>query len=164
MNNIYLVGLPGSGKSTSGKRFAKKLGRGYIDLDKLIELRSKTKIATIFEKQGEDAFREMESSCLRETAQSTKLVVGCGGGTAAWGDNMSWMLDHGLVIWIDIPLEELTRRIKHSRNERPLFPSRKSDDIRLKLEELLARRITFYSRASYRVHSEAELLRLSVAM
>ena len=75
MNNIYLVGLPGSGKSTSGKRFAKKLGRGYIDLDKLIELRSKTKIATIFQQQGEEAFREIESSCLRETAQSTKLVV-----------------------------------------------------------------------------------------
>ena len=77
---------------------------------------------------------------------------------------MNWMLNHGLVIWIDIPLEELTRRIKHSRNERPLFPSRKSDDIRLILEELLAKRLAFYCRASYRVHSEAELLRLSVAM
>lgn len=164
MNNIYLVGLPGSGKSTSGKRFAKKLGRGYIDLDKLIELRSKTKIATIFQQQGEEAFREIESSCLRETAQSAKLVVGCGGGTAAWGDNMSWMLNQGVVIWIDIPLEELTRRIKLSRNERPLFPSRKSDDIRMKLEELLTHRMAYYSRASYRVHSEAELLRLSVAV
>ncbi len=158
MSRIYLVGLPGTGKSTSGKRFAKKLGWGYADLDKLVEMRAHQRIPDIFKQQGEAAFRGLEASCLRETGASHELVVGCGGGAAAWGDNMDWMLAHGRVIWINIHLEELVKRLIVSRGERPFFPSRNPDDIRLRLENLYTQRQAAYARANVVVASENALL------
>lgn len=158
MSRIYLVGLPGTGKSTSGKRFAKKLGWGYADLDKLVEMRAHQRIPDIFKQQGEAAFRALEASCLRETGSSSELVVGCGGGAAAWGDNMDWMLANGQVIWLNIQLEELVKRLTISRNTRPMFPSRDPADIRQRLENLLAQRQAAYARAPVTVDSESALL------
>lgn len=158
MKRIYLVGLPGTGKSTSGKRFAKKLGWGYADLDKLVEMRAHQRIPDIFKQQGEAAFRELEASCLRETGASNELVVGCGGGAAAWGENMDWMLANGQVIWINIKIEELVKRLTISRGVRPMFPSRDPADIQLRLEKLLEQRQAAYARASVVVDSETALL------
>lgn len=158
MSRIYLVGLPGTGKSTSGKRFAKKLGWGYADLDKLVEMRAHQRIPDIFKQQGEAAFRAIEASCLRETGDSLELVVGCGGGAASWADNMDWMLANGQVIWLNIQREELVQRLSISRRIRPMFPSRDPADIQERLDQLLAVRAPAYSRAHKTVNSEAELL------
>jgi len=158
MSRIYLVGLPGTGKSTSGKRFAKKLGWGYADLDKLVEMRAHQRIPDIFKQQGEAAFRIIEASCLRETGSSHELVVGCGGGAAAYADNMDWMLANGEVIWLNIKLEELVNRLIISRRSRPMFPSRDPADILSRLENLMLLRTPAYSRAHRRVESESELL------
>lgn len=161
MKRIYLIGLPGSGKSTSGKRFARQLGWGYADLDKLIEMRAHKRIADIFKEEGEAYFRELEADCLRETGASECLVVGCGGGAAAWGDNMPWMLSNGRVVWLNISLDELSKRLSISRQSRPLFPSRQLSDIRVRLEKLLEQRQVFYRQAHYTVDSEAGLMRLT---
>ena len=160
MTRIYLIGMPGSGKSTSGKRFAKALGWSFADLDKLVGIRASKRIPEIFAAEGEAAFRAYERDALRETADSTRLVVGCGGGTAAWHNNIDWMLDHGLVIWLDIPESELLQRLLYSKNERPLFPSRDADDIRKRMQDLLAKRRPFYEKAQLRVNSEKSLLDL----
>ncbi len=161
MSRIYLVGLPGTGKSTSGKRFARKLGWGYADLDKLVEMRAHQRIPEIFKKEGETAFRLMEASCLRETGSSEQLVVGCGGGAAAWEDNMVWMLANGRVIWLNINLEELSHRLSISRQQRPMFPSRDKVQIREKLGQLLAIRQAAYQQAHITVDSETALLALA---
>jgi len=158
MSRIYLVGLPGTGKSTSGKRFAKKLGWGYADLDKLVEMRAHQRIPDIFKQQGEAAFRVIEASCLRETGASHELVVGCGGGAAAFADNMDWMLANGEVIWLNIKLEELVNRLTISRRVRPMFPSHEPADILSRLEALLAVRSPAYARAHRIVESETDLL------
>jgi shikimate kinase len=161
MKRIYLIGLPGSGKSTSGKRFARQLGWGYADLDKLIEMRAHKRIADIFKEEGEDYFREIEAACLRETGASERLVVGCGGGAAAWGDNINWMLAHGKVVWLNISLDELSKRLSISRRSRPLFPSRQATDIHERLVKLLEKRAFFYQQAHFTVDSEAALMRLA---
>jgi shikimate kinase len=158
MSRIYLVGLPGTGKSTSGKRFAKKLGWGYADLDKLVEMRVHQRIPDIFKQQGEAVFRATEASCLRETGASHELVVGCGGGAASWGDNIDWMLANGQVIWLNIKLEELVSRLTLSRRVRPMFPSRDPADIFQRLETLLTSRVAAYARAHKVVESETALL------
>lgn len=158
MSRIYLVGLPGTGKSTSGKRFAKKLGWGYADLDKLVEMRAHQRIPDIFRHQGEAAFRVLEASCLRETGSSHELVVGCGGGAAAYADNMDWMLANGEVIWLNIKLEELVNRLTISRRSRPMFPSRDPADILGRLETLLELRTPAYARAHRVMDSETDLL------
>lgn len=160
MNRIYLIGMPGSGKSTSGKRFAKALGWSYADLDKLVAIRAGKRIPEIFSTEGEDAFRRYEHEALHETAVSNRLVVGCGGGTVAWHDNIDWMLKNGLVIWLDIPESELLQRLLRSKNNRPLFPSRDADDIRQRMQQLLEGRRPFYERAQLRVNSEKALLDL----
>lgn len=161
MSRHYLIGLPGSGKSTSGKRFAKKLGVGYADLDKLIQIHAHMRIPEIFELHGEHFFRELEKVSLHQTAESDALVVGCGGGTAAWFDNIDWMKAHGTVIWINISLEELSNRLQKSRNTRPMFPSRDMADIRKQLELLLEKRQAFYAKAHFVVNSETALLELA---
>lgn len=161
MKRIYLVGMPGSGKSTSGKRFAKAMVWGFADLDKLIQLRSGKSIPAIFEEQGEAAFRELEQQCLYETAASQFLVVACGGGTAAWADNMDWMLQQGLVIWLDISAAELKRRILEGRSERPLFKGLDELQTEARLSSLLHQREAFFKRANHRVNSEKALLELA---
>jgi shikimate kinase len=157
---IYLIGMPGSGKSTSGKRFAKKLGWAYADLDKLVVIKAHKSIPKIFEEDGEAAFRNWEQLALRETAQSSGMVVGCGGGTAAWADNMHWMLQHGIVIWLNIHLQELAIRLVKSVNERPLFPDRHPEAIAQQLQLLYEKRQPYFSQAHCEVDSEAALLRL----
>lgn len=164
MKRIYLVGMPGSGKSTSGKRFAKALGWGYADLDKLIVLRSGKSIKQLFEQEGETAFRLWEQQCLHETALSSGLVIACGGGTAAWHNNMEWMLAHGEVIWLNISVAELKHRIMFGKSERPLFLGLDEDGITAKIEELLQQRRPFFMRASHQVHSEKELLNLAAML
>jgi len=161
MNRIYLIGLPGSGKSTSGKRFAKTLGWGYADLDKLVVLRAGKSIKTIFEEEGEQAFRLIEQFQLHQTISSSKIVIGCGGGTAAWFDNMDWMLTHGQVVWLNIKREELSRRLQISFHDRPMFPDRTEEAINQQLQNLWEARIAFYSRANFIVNSEAALLALA---
>jgi shikimate kinase len=161
MKRIYLVGMPGSGKSTSGKRFAKAMGWGYADLDKLIVLRSGKTIKQLFEQEGEAVFRLWEQRCLHETALSTGLVVACGGGTAAWHNNMDWMLANGEVIWLNISVGELKNRIMFGKSERPLFAGLNEADITTKIQELLQQRSPFFNRANQQVHSEKELLHLA---
>ena len=160
MTRIYLVGMPGSGKSTSGKRFAKSMGWGYADLDKLISIQAGKPLAAIFQEGGENSFREIERHVLHQTAESTRLVVGCGGGTAAWFDNMDWMLAQGMVIWLHVSEGELLKRLLRSKNNRPLFPTREPDDVLHRLRELYNQRKPFYERAHVQVRSEQELLSL----
>jgi shikimate kinase len=161
MNRVYLIGLPGSGKSTSGKRFAKQLGWAYADLDKLVVIRAGRSIPAIFQKEGEPAFRKYEQAALHETAASMNIVIGCGGGTAAYENNIAWMREHGVVIWINISLVELGKRLLKSVNDRPMFPDRQPSAIQLQLQKLLESREPFYQQAHIQVDSEAALLRIN---
>jgi shikimate kinase len=161
MNRVYLIGLPGSGKSTSGKRFAKQLGWAYADLDKLVVIRAGRSIPAIFQKEGEPAFRKYEQAVLHETAASMNIVIGCGGGTAAYENNIAWMREHGVVIWINISLLELAKGLLKSVNDRPMFPDRQPSAIQLQLQKLLEIREPFYQQAHIQVDSEAALLRIN---
>jgi len=161
LKRIYLVGMPGSGKSTSGKRFARALGWSFADLDKLVKLRTGKNIPQFFKEEGEEAFRSVERSCLHETSLSMHLVVACGGGTAAWFDNMEWMLKNGTVIWLDIAQSELKRRIISGKSERPLFSGLSESEIEAKLITLYNLRVAFMERATLRVNSETSLLKLA---
>lgn len=161
MNRVYLIGLPGSGKSTSGKRFAKQLGWAYADLDKLVVIRAGRSIPFLFQKEGELAFRQYEQAALHETAASTNIVIGCGGGTAAYENNIAWMRAHGVVIWINISLVELGKRLLKSINDRPMFPDRHPAIIQQQLQALYESREPFYQQAHIQVDSEAALLRIN---
>ena len=91
MKNIFLVGMPSSGKSTLGRRLARALGYRFADLDKLIVQDQKRTIPEIFASEGEDYFRKVEQRILRATQQNRSLVVATGGGAPCFFDNMDFI-------------------------------------------------------------------------
>ena len=105
--NIVLIGMPASGKSTVGKIIAKRLGRRVIDTDKLIIERAGKDIPTIFREEGEDAFRKMEAEVIRDCAKETGAVIATGGGAVLRKENVDALRENGRLYFIDRPLERL---------------------------------------------------------
>ena len=119
INQIYLVGPMGSGKSTIGRLLAKKLGLPYFDLDKLIEDQEKMSISDIFQKQNEKYFRDLESIALVQYSQESNFVISTGGGCVLRDQNL-YILRKGLVIYLKISIETQFKRVKN-RTHRPLL-------------------------------------------
>ncbi len=147
MNRLYLVGLPASGKTTTAKWLADKLGWAFVDLDEMIESQVGMLIPEIFEAHGEEAFREMEAKFLRTTQDMTHVVVGCGGGTAAFHGNMDWMKIHGLTLFLNTSLEVLVSRIVADMRKRPMFSGKNEAEILNKLSQIAENRGIYYSSA-----------------
>ena len=119
INQIYLVGPMGSGKSTIGRLLAKKLGLPYFDLDKLIEDQEKMSISDIFQKKNERYFRDLESITLVQYSQESNFVISTGGGCVLRDQNL-YILRKGLVIYLKISIETQFKRVKN-RTHRPLL-------------------------------------------
>ena len=120
MKNIYLVGFMGSGKSTVGKIVAEKLKMNFVDIDELIEKEKGMKITDIFKKKGEKYFRDLEKKKIKDLAVKENLVISTGGGLGADKENMDLMKKTGLVVWLDVSLDEILERCKGDKN-RPLL-------------------------------------------
>jgi len=143
--NIYLVGMPASGKSTFGKKLANLLNYSFIDLDSAIEEGEQQSISDIFEQKGEAFFRKLETQYLKKT-KSKKQVIATGGGTPCHHTNMDWMNENGTTIWLDAPLNLLVSRAKQSNN-RPLFNQLTADELKHKISLMLDERTTFYAQS-----------------
>ena len=104
---IYLIGMPGSGKSTVGLRAARDTGVPFLDLDNWIEARAGMTIPEIFEKYGEEGFRRMETNALVYLTRSRPGVISLGGGTPMNPVNRKIMRSYGSVILIDRPLDKI---------------------------------------------------------
>lgn len=104
--NIILIGMPSSGKTTMGKMLAEKLNRKFFDIDKLIEEEGKT-IPEIFEEKGEEYFRDLESKVLEDISKENGLVIASGGGTPLRKENRDYILQNSLVIYLKRDLENL---------------------------------------------------------
>lgn len=117
--NIYLIGMPGSGKTTIGKKLAEVMNYHYIDLDEYIEQKACLFISEIFQMYGEKYFRDLETNMLKELSELDNIVVACGGGIVVNKKNKALM--KGLVIFLTAPLAELERRTKGTEDIRPLL-------------------------------------------
>ncbi len=145
---IFLIGFMGSGKSYVGKRLAAQLQYTFYDLDELIEQETGTTIRDIFTGQGEDWFRQLESRVLRRSLLHERAVISCGGGTPCFFDNMRWMNQHGITIWLNPPVKVLYQRLQRKPHKRPLLAGLTSEQAWMSfLETKLAERIPFYSQA-----------------
>ena len=102
----------GCGKTTTGKKLAKKLGYSFLDLDKEIEKQQKNTIAQIFESKGEDYFRKLEHQFLTDFNLNKNTVVSCGGGTPCFYNNMEMMNKIGYTVYIQMTTEALFSRLK----------------------------------------------------
>ena len=144
--NIFLVGMPGSGKSTVGRLLAEKLGLDFYDLDNEIESASGKTIAEIFT-EGEEVFRKHEAATLLKTISNKKsFILSAGGGTACFFDGMKVMNESGVTIYLDTPIDVLITRTKRKQH-RPLLTANPV----AALKELLNKRQECYSQAKYKI-------------
>lgn len=151
LNHIFLTGFMGSGKSTLGRKLAPLLNLPFIDLDTFIEKKENTRIASIFETQGEAAFREKETSYLKEIAALPPAVVALGGGTVCFGNNLELAKQRGLLIYLELPVTVLANRISNSRHERPLLKGLSGEALLQTIDEKLAQRKPYYTQAQLTV-------------
>jgi len=117
---ILLVGLPGSGKSTVGRQLARRLGLAFTDTDHAIEQRIGCSIREFFEREGEDAFRDIEEEVIRDLAQQGAGVLATGGGAVLRPANRERLRAGGHVIYLRSTPEEIFRRLRHDTH-RPLL-------------------------------------------
>ena len=159
MNHLYLIGLPASGKTTLGRQLAAHYGRGFLDLDQRIAAEAGQSIPEIFAAEGEAGFRRREAAALAAVAAhpGRPLVVATGGGTPCFFDNLAVLHASGFVLWLEVPLPELKRRLAR-RNQalsRPLLaaaapagtPRQALADW---LDQTMAARAGFYAQARLR--------------
>ncbi|MBF2049210.1 MAG: shikimate kinase [Elainella sp. C42_A2020_010] len=144
--NLYLIGMMGAGKSTVGQLLARSLGYRFFDTDTLIERVAGQSISQIFASMGEAEFRQLETQVLAQLSAYTRSVIATGGGIVSQPQNWSY-LQHGVVVWLNVPIEVLYQRIKHDTT-RPLL---QTDDPLAKLQLLLQERRPFYAQADVEV-------------
>ncbi len=117
--HIYIVGFMGSGKSTIGPVLAGRMDCPFYDLDDLIEEEQERTISEIFESQGEEYFRKLESDTLVLNPPSEPCVMALGGGTFVSKVNRDYISKQGISVWLKIPLRLARKRCRDSQH-RPL--------------------------------------------
>ena len=146
MVKIYLVGLSGVGKSTIGKELSSRLSLDYIDMDFEIEKQEGISISEIFQMKGEDAFRKTEMEQLLLQKSKSDIVISTGGGTSSFSNNMDWMLENGIVIYLQLPIVKIAARLQNSYL-RPLLPSENKSELGNQLKKQLKLREVYYNKA-----------------
>lgn len=163
MKNIYLIGMPSSGKSTLGKELAKNLsGYTFTDMDKLIETREQKTISEIFSNQGEAHFRELERKTLRGFHQDQSMVIATGGGVPCFHENMDYIKQHGISIFLNVELDDLAKRLyKVQGNNRPLLDKSQSEEVVIaSIKKTYEERLPFYKQADIQVDGEINVNQL----
>jgi len=149
--NLYLIGMMGAGKTTLGKLLAQELGYRFLDTDAVIEAAAGQPVTEIFATSGELAFRELETQVLGQAAAYQQMAIATGGGIILQRQNWSY-LRHGIIIWLDVPLEQLCDRLEGD-STRPIL---QGVDLQQKLQTLLEQRQHLYAQADVRVVVSAE--------
>ena len=147
INRIYLVGFMGSGKTTVGRRLAKKLGWKFIDLDEEVEHSEARTIADIFRESGEAHFRQLERHTLKRISSLQHAVIALGGGTFLDPDNRSVAESTGLTVWLKVSFANVGDRVKID-GTRPNFTSKEQG------EKLYLSRDSYYSLAKLHVSTD----------
>lgn len=153
---VFIIGYMGCGKTTFGRALARKLNRQFIDLDLYIENRFRNTVNGLFAERGEEGFRKIESSMLREAGEFCDVVISCGGGTPCFLGNMDYMLRAGNVIFLSAGTGCITRRLLANRSKRPLVRNIPEDELETFVAENLARRLPVYEKAP--IHFKGEEL------
>ena len=140
--------MMGAGKTTQGKKIAQHLGYAFIDLDKEIEKYFDKSIPKVFEEDGEELFRKTESEVLR-SIKNGKVVIATGGGTPCCYNNMLYIKEHGISIYLKAKTGLILQRITRNPHKRPLLKGLNNDEIRAFIEQKIAEREPIYMLSDY---------------
>jgi len=154
---LFLIGMPGSGKTYLGRQLANALKLKFIDLDTQIEKQEHEYIKNIVKAKGEDYFRVQENQVLKNISENKQILVSCGGGAPMYFDNLATMKKQGIVIWINTDLSIIAERIKQNRSRRPMFDGLNDLEIDIKIANLYQIREKFYKKADINVELKHNL-------
>ena len=157
-NTIFLVGFMGCGKSEIGKDLAKLLHFNFLDLDESVEKKEGMSVTEIFETKGETAFREIESNCLRKVKLENN-VVSTGGGTPCFKNNMIWMNENGVTVYLKTEEKLLFDRLKNDTQSRPLLKNLSGISLMKFIQIKLGEREKFYLQSQLTFHPQNERLK-----
>lgn len=152
---IFLIGMPGAGKTYWGSKIADAYQLPFVDLDAYIEQREEASVSALFAKYGEDNFRGRERNALKSVIYNhpKNTIVACGGGTPLYFDNMQQMRLAGCVVYLDAELATLQQKLAGDEQTRPLLRQTKS--LNQQLKKLLEDRKPFYEEADHIVEVES---------
>ena len=142
---IILIGFMGSGKTTIAKALAHDLGFKFIDIDAEVEKMEQKTIAKIFEENGEEYFRKIETNELKKLFDKKFIVVASGGGTPCTDSNIEFIKNNFTSVFLNVDKGQLLNRLKKKGSKRPLIYE--SNNIESTIEALLQKRMNFYDQA-----------------
>ncbi len=151
---IFLVGFMGSGKSFLGKLWASKYDLDFYDLDTLIEHTNHITVQEIFATKGEYFFREVEALVLRTTDQFTNAIVACGGGTPCFFNNMNWMNNNGITVFLNPNKSSIYTNLLPQKMLRPLIANLSDKELVEFILTKLEERLPFYNQSKITLQSE----------
>ncbi len=144
MNNVVLCGFMGCGKSTVGRNLARKTGRKFLDMDRYIEEKAGMSVKEIFERQGEDGFRELEHEACVELSDKKNLIIASGGGALTFDRNVKAFKGKDRIVLLDVPLNTIKYRLRNDKT-RPLLQREDKDRA---MDELFMKRYPRYMAAA----------------
>ncbi|WP_164112889.1 MULTISPECIES: shikimate kinase [Sphingobacterium] len=144
---IFIVGFMGSGKTTIGKKLAAATGRQFVDLDHEIVTYIGMSIPEYFNRYGEDKFRDLERTFLKRQ-QGVHAIISTGGGTPCFYDNMQWITENGIALYLQHTSKSLWSRLSKSDiNKRPVLKGLNGDELLAFIESKLKERSPFYEQS-----------------
>lgn len=155
---IVLIGFMGVGKTSLGKKLAKKLNWRFIDTDKLIEQKQGINISQIFEKYGENHFRQLEHNLLLELKFVKNAVIATGGGLPCFHDNMIHLNSFAQTVYLKKEADQLTNHLKKIKSTRPLIAHMNEHQLNNYVEQKLKERADFYELAQFCIDADRSTL------
>jgi len=150
INNIYLIGFMGAGKTTIGKFLSRKLNYNFVDLDLHIEKEQGISISEMFEKHGEKYFRDAETESLRKFSEKSNQIISTGGGIVIKDENWQIMRNRGVSVYLKSSIKTLFNRVKH-KSTRPLLNVENPFE---KAKELFSSRESLYEKSDIIIDRE----------
>lgn len=152
---IFLLGFMGAGKSYWGRQLAERLQLPLYDLDEqIVEAEGRT-VAEIFTEKGEVYFRERERDFLHRLAEKPAFLLSCGGGTPCYFDNMAFMNQTGLTVWLNSSVSVMVERLLRKKYKRPLIAGLSDEALTVYVTQKLAERRPFYEQAKLILNTDA---------
>ena len=150
--NLVLTGMMGVGKSTIGKKLAKKLKLKFIDIDQIIEKKEKMTIKEIFENKGENYFRKTEKKISLEELKNSNTVIALGGGAFMEKSIRNGAKNLSISFWLDVSLQSLLIRLKNVK-KRPLLDK---DNLKESIYKIYSERKKIYNKSDFRIKCDSK--------
>ena len=163
---IFLIGLPGSGKSTLGRKLAVALGLPFLDLDDAIEAAARQPIRDIFAQRGEEAFRRLEQQAFHQVIeQYDAFVLATGGGAPCFFDNMEYMNRQGTTVFLDVPIPVIVQRMQGAQiTDRPLLRELDQNELVQEYTAKFEKRLPIYRQAPISIDQNTILEQLVASL